>query len=425
VTAKAKIKKVLVVLSPDLIRPDRPAKSTLLQRAVSVARITGCELELFHVCYDSKLEDGLFQSQEELARERKRLTDRQATRVAELAARLRRESVKVSHETRWDHPRPDAIIRKIGRSSPDLVLKQSREHSYKVGLASNVDWELARRSPAHVWLVNNDVEDIDRIVAAVGTRSAREPEILTPADYDLMRTTRLVGDIFKAAIYPVNAYQLPSSHEVFAGMLGAVAVTEHQKLREEIAKTHGGVVRAFANYFETPADNVRIAEGQPDKIISEVAEQEHADLIAISARSIGRFERLVGQVTVEPVMSQSDCDVLVVREEELVRVPEAKTRPLKGTPQFSLEHALTDPEDTFDSPQQISNQSDLSIDLRQRILQAWEYDIRAEMADQNEGGTVREVDANALDAIASARETLRMKKTRAKGRPPTLEEMST
>lgn len=422
--AKAQIKKALVVLSPDLIRPDCPDESALLRRAVALARITGCELELFHVCYDSGLEDSLFRSEEELDRARKRLTDESATRVAEIATRLRRESVNVSHETRWDHPRTDAILRKIERSSPDLVLKQSREHSYVLGLASNTDWELARRSPVNVWLVTEAVDDIDKLVAAVGTRPSLDNDIMTAADSDLMRTAKMAADTFKAAIYPVNAYQLPMSPAVVGSLRtnAVVAAAENEELRQVLVKQHSELVRGLANYFDIPTDNVRVEEGRPDKVIANAAESVDADLIVIGARSIGRFERIVGQVTVEPVMSRTDCDILVVRDDEAVLAPEAETRPFVGTPELSLERAIIDPEDTFDSPQQVASCSGISISLRQRILQAWEYDIRAEMEGENEGATVGDIDVNALDAITSAREMLKMKQDRSRGRRPTLDE---
>ena len=76
---KMNIKKALVVLSPDLIRPDKPEQSPLIQRAVELAKTTGCELELFHVCYDSGLEHQLFESNAKLERQQKKLTDRDAT----------------------------------------------------------------------------------------------------------------------------------------------------------------------------------------------------------------------------------------------------------------------------------------------------------------------------------------------------------
>jgi hypothetical protein len=108
-------------------------------------------------------------------------------------------------------------------------------------------------------------------------------------------------------------------------------------------------------------------------------------------------------------MANAGCDILIVRGEITDDVPGVAKRTAKGEPRYDLEYAITHPDDTFESPQQVANLSEISVDLRKRILQAWEYDIRAEMREQNEGGPVREVDADALDQILSAKALLDMK----------------
>ena len=409
---KAKIKKVLVVLSPDLIRPDKPKQSPLIQRAVSLAKITGCELELFHVCYDSELEHRLFESDADLERQREALTDRGATLLAEIATRLKNEGIDVGHEARWDSPRTDAILRKIAQAKPDIVMKQAREHSFVLGITSNTDWDLARRSPAHVWLVNDKVEDIARIVAAVGNKFGNPGDITTAADYDLLRTAGLIGDTFNAEIYPVNAYQVPDRRVSVTGIGGVVTpvifADKQEQARTQIVKQHSGSVKALAQYFNIAKDNVHIREGHPNKVIPEVAESIGADMIAMGANSIGRLERLVSSVTVEPVMADANTDVLIVRERDLARVATAVESPFYGVPKYDLEHAITYPEATFDSPQKVAILPEISIELRKRILQAWEYDIRAAMAEENEGGQTRDIDVNALDEIISASALLEM-----------------
>ena len=410
-TNKAKFKKVLVVLSPDLIKPDSPKQSPLMQRAVSLAKSTGCELELFHVCYDSGLEYQLFESDADLESRRKALTDRDATLLSEMATRLKDQSINVSYEVRWDSPRTDAILRKIEQSKPDIVMKQSREHSYVLGITSNTDWDLMRRSPAHVWLVNDKVEGIDRIMAAIGNKFGDPGDITTAADYDLLRTAGLIGDTFDAAIYPVNAYQIPNPQNLVAGVEGALAPIaaadeQNSPLRTQIVKQHRGAVKAFAQYFKIAKKNVHVHEGRPDKVISDVAESIGADMIVMGASSIGRFERLVSSVTVEPVMAETNTDIFIVRERDHDRVPDVVERPICGVPRYDLEHAITNPEATFDSPQEVANLSEISVELRNRVLQAWEYDIRSQMTAENEGGSIGDIDINALDQIVSARAEL-------------------
>jgi universal stress protein E len=408
-THELNIRKALVVLSPDLVRPDAPMESALIRRAISLARITGCELELFQVCYDSRLDYGLFTSARELRSERERLADKDATLLSELAARLKDESVNVRYEARWDYPRTDAILRKVAQAKPDIVMKQAREQSYILGLTSNADWELVRRSPAHVWLVSDEVEDIKRVLAAIGNNHGDPADVTTAADYDLLETSRQVGDTFKAAIYSVNAIQMPHPPLLGAGTAEAAiasSIEPQLKLQQEIREQHEIAVRAIANYFNIPGGNVHICEGHPNKVIPQAAGAVGADLIVMGARSIGRLERFMKSVTVEPVIAETDCDILIVRDGDSSNVIDGAASPFYGVPRHDLESAIIDPQDAFESPWEVVNLSDTSIDLRKRILQAWEYDIRAEMEAENEGGFVKEIDVNALDEILSAKELL-------------------
>ncbi|MGD2172769.1 MAG: universal stress protein [Gammaproteobacteria bacterium] len=405
---KATINTVLVVLGPDLVRPEQPMKSALLERAVALAKARGCVLELFHVCHDTNLDAGLFADDDRQVRNRKRLLDDDATRLAELAARLGEEQIDVNYEVRWDHPRTDAILRKIVDVRPDLVMKQARDHRYLFGIRTNTDWELGRRSPANVWLVNERIRGIDRIVAAVGNDFGDPADITTPADYDLLRAANTVATSLRAEIFPVNAYQLPTPPQLLAG-IGATSVAPtsmQQSLREQTSRQHSGAVRAVASYFDIDRDNVRIHEGQPNVVIPQVARSVEADMIAMGAKTIGRLERLVRSLTFEPVMAGTDCDILIVREGDASQVPDAVPKPLRGEPKYDLNKALTWPQAVFDSPAQVARQSAISCELRNRILQAWEYDIRAEMLAESEGGTVKDIDAGTLDEIEAAKARL-------------------
>jgi universal stress protein E len=413
-TTKPHLKRVLVVLSPDLITPDKPKQSPLIRRAVSLAETTGCELELFHVCYDGSLENQLFESRTDLARQREALIDGDATLLSEMAMRLERDGIKVRHEVRWDTPRTDAILRKIAQVKPDVVMKQAREHSFVLGISSNTDWDLTRRSPAHVWLVNSEIEEIDQVLAAIGENTGEPGQITTSADYELLKIARGIGDTFGAEIYPVNAYQFPPSQGFFGGVEGTVAPTttadESDRLRMEIFKRHSGSIKALAQYFNIDTDNVHICEGRANKVIPEIADTLDADMIVMGASSINRIERFLNSVTVEPVMADTVADLFIVREGDSASIPNTTESPLRGVPKFDMEAAITRPEETFASPQDVANLDEISIGLRSRILQAWEYDIRADLTDENEGGPARDIDVGALDEIFSAKAVLNMKR---------------
>lgn len=411
--SEARIRRILVVVGPELLEAAAPVDSALLKRAAAVSRATGCELELFHAAYDSALEYQLFKSQDEIDKRRQMLLDRDATRLAEIAAWLVQAGLRVEHEVRWDHPRADAILKKIAQSKPEYVMKRQDEHGFLLGITTNTDWELARRATSDLWLVHEDTDSIDPILAAVGNRSGEAGDVTSATDRRLLEAAAKLGKECEARVLAVNAYELPDVANFVANVGGtvmpALSAQELQEARKQIVARHTDYVTALTEQFRIDAGDLYIREGHPGSVIPEVAEQSGAGLIVMGANSISRLERMVRPVTVEPVMARAECDILIVREGEAGTSAEATDKPLTGVPRHDLEHAITNPDDTFESPQQVANLSEISIDLRKRILQAWEYDIRAEMTEENEGGPVKDIDVNALDDILSAKALLEMK----------------
>lgn len=415
----ADIKQVLVILSPDLISPDTPYESMLLRRAVELAKRSGCELELFHICFDDKLDRDFFSSARDLREQRKSLCDRDATKLEEIAARLKQDGIDVKYDVRWDYPRTDAMLRKIDESAADIVMKQSREHSYVAGITSNTDWDLVRRSPAHVWLVNEAREEIKRLVAAVGNRREDVVDVTTAADHEILSSTRDIAELFMAEIYAVNAFQPPVTDTYLVGATGvatpALPAGNRASERQQIYARHESAIHALGQHFLIDPANIKIREGHPSQVITELAQQVNADLIIVGANSINRMQRLVSAVTVEPLMARCKADIFVVRDGEETTIPRAAASPFSGVPKYNLEQAITNPEGNFDSPQDVVDMHDVSVELRKRILQAWEYDLRAQMAEENEGGPVRGIGVDMLDDIRAAAEVLVIAKSHSNG----------
>lgn len=406
-----RLNKVLVVISPDLIEPNSPRESRLVSRALELAKSSDCELELFHVCHDPSLEQGLFQSDPAIAAEKQRITNREAALLAEMVVRLQSEGVTVHQDVRWDHPRTDAILRKIQDSQPDLVMKESREHDYVMGLTRNTDWDLIRQSPANVWFVSSDCSGISTMTTAVGMTSDNENPF-TASDYDVFRTAQTIADNLEAANHPIHVYQVPTGMGLYAAyspdMIAAISTpalnARLERERQEVAIAHGQSIRRFADNFGIRSDDLRVIEGHPSDVIPDVAQELDADLIVMGARSLSRWERLVQPVTAEPVLSDSSCDVLFVKDDTEPKIPVPDQAPLRGTVPADLEKALTDPQGFFGSPSSVARHQQFSPELKRRILQLWEQDVRARMTEEGEGGPVRTTLADVLNEINDAKD---------------------
>ncbi len=196
-TPGTSIDRVLVVIDPDQMMLEHPEQSDLLQRALDLARATGCELELFAAYHDPSLDLKLFANQQEVNHEKDRVTNSAATKLDEIALEMKQRGVRVTCEVLWDHPYADALLRKISASNPDLVMKQTRGPQYVMGLTDNPDWELIRKSPAHIWFVKQGAPVIKTVLTAVG-ETAGDKGIISESDYRVFE----IGNMLARASAP-------------------------------------------------------------------------------------------------------------------------------------------------------------------------------------------------------------------------------
>lgn len=106
------------------------------------------------------------------------------------------------------------------------------------------------------------------------------------------------------------------------------------------------------------------------------------------------------------LIRQSPVSIWFDKEGSDTHVPEEAQRTVRGIPAFDLEQAITSPQKTFDSPMEVAKSDELSVELRKRILQAWQMDIQAQMVAIDEGGPVNKIDISGLKEISAARKML-------------------
>ena len=197
-----RLKKILVVMGPSLMAPEDFPESALLLHAVMLAKANNCHLELFHLCSDASLKRRILDTNQALGNERQKIADIAATRLAEIAIQiqLKEKGVKATQDVRWDQPRIDAILRKIVQSQPDLVMKESEDEGYIMGMVRHTDWELMRQSPVPVWF-DKDGSDTHVPVQSQGAKQG------TPA-FDIETAITTPEKTFDSPMEVANADEL-------------------------------------------------------------------------------------------------------------------------------------------------------------------------------------------------------------------------
>lgn len=150
--------------------------------------------------------------------------------------------------------------------------------------------------------------------------------------------------------------------------------------------------------------NVRWDQPRMDAILRKI-DQAKPDLVMKDSEGSG-YIMGIGRNTDGELIRQSPVPIWFDKEGSDTDVPEEAQNAKQGTPAFDLEQAITVPEKTFDSPMEVATSDALSLELRKRILQAWQADIQAQMVAVDEGGPVNKIDISGLKEISAARKLL-------------------
>src|SRR5262249_31006815 len=135
------IRRILVAVK------DPTAKSLpAVTKGAQLARSLGAHLELFHGISAPLFIDAYSYS-ESIPQIERRTRDEYIAQLEKIAAPLRAQGLQVDVSATWDFPTYEAIVRRAGRDSSDLIVAERHAKPHIApGLLQLTDWELLRNS---------------------------------------------------------------------------------------------------------------------------------------------------------------------------------------------------------------------------------------------------------------------------------------
>jgi universal stress protein E len=295
-------KTILVVVDPTA------NSQPVIDRAAWLAKRSSAAIELFICDYDADIDAGqtsmVWVKQTENARDH--LVGLLKNKLDELAAPLRAKGLDVKIDVAWDHPLDEGIVRKVVKSKPWMVAKDTHHHNVlKRTILSNTDWHLIRECPAPLYLAKPDA-----LAAAPNVAAAVDPlhEHDKPADLDhkLMKTAKELAGLTGGQLHVVHTYAVPTPMSVPEG----APIVD---LSEEVEAEHRKAFSAFMKSYSLPADQTHLLEGLPHQRLPELVEDKKIDIMVMGAVSRRGLDRIFLGSTAERVLDRLPCDLLIVK----------------------------------------------------------------------------------------------------------------
>ncbi len=292
--------KILVVLDAD--EEQQPA----LVRARQLAERTGSAVELLIADYSSYLEDGFYFDPIQAQELRREHGEKQLQDAEVLAEPLRESGIDVSVTVAWGNPPISEIIKRIQESKPALVVKAVTHHARLTNLIlGNDDWEAIRFSEAPLLLVKSGKwQEKPNFIAAVDPAHVHDK----PASLDnkIIAAANTLANAFDGGVYAFHSAWMPP-------LSGMYPVIPNARVEEE-------ALAQFAASHDIEAGQCLWSDDAITESLPKLCDALNASAVVMGAVSRSRLDRILIGSTAEKLIDKLDCDILVVKPDEMPQV---------------------------------------------------------------------------------------------------------
>jgi len=320
----AKRHSILVVTDPT--SEDQPA----LRKAADFARRIDADLTVLTCIFNSDIARAEWVTGEDLDKLRNAEIDRQFAVLQGLAEPLRSQGISVSIKVSWGKPLHEAIVREALRIEPDFVVKDTHHHSaISRALFTNTDWHLIRECPAPLWLVKpTRSPGHANVMAAIDP--THEHDQTAALDHRIIRAAQLFATMYEDRVDLVHVFEPPPPPVIGVCPTMAPATPAiDPELLDKARQAHDKALDALAADGGFPAGQVHFREGNPSKVLPDVAGELHADIVVMGAIARSALQRSIVGHTAETALDRFPCDVVIVKPDGF-ESPVAAIPPIHG-----------------------------------------------------------------------------------------------
>jgi len=302
----ATLKKILVAIA------DPQARSQPhLRKAAQLARRTGARVVLFHALFDpSAFQFG--RGEKTFSQAVARSVRRRQTQLQKLAKRFKVAGVRSTVRVEWDYPPPEAVVREVFRSKPDLVVAQGGGHSLAARLLLlNTDWQLVEKCPAPLLMVKTAGSySRAQILAAIDPFHVHDK----PARLDrrILEAGALLARSLGGRLDVMHAF-LPLAVQMTGAAVDPLGVSVPTAVEDDHERR---ILRRFERVMDSagiPADRRHLVRNYPTEGIVRTAVKLRAAVVVTGAVSRRGLRSIFIGSTAARALDRLGCDLLVVK----------------------------------------------------------------------------------------------------------------
>jgi universal stress protein E len=305
------------------VKDSQSPATASVAKAAQLALAFGAELEIFHALATSLYSSSYSLSEKRLTALEADLKTQCLSDLEKIAARLRRDDIKVSISAEWDFPAYEAIVRRAMHIKADLiVIEQHAGRHIAPRLLQLTDWELLRYSPIPVLLVKSSRRYSRPVVLAAvdPSHSFAKPSKL---DTEILSVGNLFSQALKGTLHAVHAYGSVPLGVMMGDAMSAQLITDI--VSQATTKALSGFESLTAK-AQIPKSRRHLLSSVATDAIGQTAQKTGSAIVVMGSISRSGLKRLLIGNTAERVIDQLTCDVLLVKPPRFPNKVERRSR---------------------------------------------------------------------------------------------------
>ncbi|MBN0986135.1 universal stress protein [Amphritea pacifica] len=285
--------------------------SLILEKALRLAEGSGAKVELFCCCYNASLRNSYLLDKESLLRAEHGYMHQVEAELEQLTEPFEELNIDVDIDLCWERHEAEAVVRKVLRFLPDLVLHPIGQHS-RLGhyIFDQSDWQLIRECPVPLLLVKQKAwSDGGHVAAAVDPfHECDSPAVL---DITILEWARRLVQTLEGDLKVMHSFNVLPHSAIFDEHLVTDFEGMQRKVRAEHVAALGALLEPYGLTTDSPA--VTLKEKETHNAILEYVDEAHIDILVVGAVARGLLDRILVGSTIERILDQLHADLLVVK----------------------------------------------------------------------------------------------------------------
>ncbi len=227
------------------------------------------------------------------------------------ADKLMQQGIEAGADVCWSRDEAQALVRKVLRFEPDLVLHAPDTHPDLLHrLLGAPEWRLLRYCPAPL-LLSKKPQWSERPVIAAAIDPFHLDDQSAELDQLIMAHAQALAKSIDGELHILHVYQTLPHSAIFDEHL----VMDYEALQKKVREEHRARIQELIQPLDLSVDDpcVHLLEGELSHVVPTWSERTGVDVLVMGSLARGFLDRMLLGSSAERLLDRVHCDLMILK----------------------------------------------------------------------------------------------------------------